>query len=221
MQVLHDRYRVTRDLSVTLYGCVLACQDTQGEQKLEPKTALVSPVVVKQVSLERMASVMRDFPSDGHMPDNPFVEKEYKDSFLDQEALYLVMEYCADGDLYDYLSRRKQRTMSCSNALSIVVGETYDPKTADVWSLGIVFFIMLTGSPLVSLASMSVKSFRTLQQAGIETVLQAWGIAPTMSDSAVDLLSGMLQIDPKKRLTVAQVLEHDALNTSGSCTKTT
>ncbi|KAG3006953.1 hypothetical protein JG687_00010138 [Phytophthora cactorum] len=299
MQVLHDRYRVTRDLSVTLYGCVLACQDTQGEQKLEPKTALVSPVVVKQVSLERMASVMRDFPSDGHMPDNPFVEKEvgeivraagghpnlvqYKDSFLDQEALYLVMEYCADGDLYDYLSRRKQRTMSCSNALSvlsqvamglaflhkhgiahrdislenimlhrgrckigdyglatrarsasgrqvgkkyymapeIVVGETYDPKTADVWSLGIVFFIMLTGSPLVSLASMSVKSFRTLQLAGIETVLQAWGIAPTMSDSAVDLLSGMLQIDPKKRLTVAQVLEHDALNTSGSCTKTT
>ncbi|POM72532.1 Protein Kinase [Phytophthora palmivora] len=259
----------------------------------------MSPTVIKQISLERMASIVKDFPSDGHIPDNPFIEKEigdivhaagghpnlvqYNDSFVEEQTLYLVMEYCADGDLYDYLSRRKQRTMSCSIALrvlsqvatglaflhdhgiahrdislenimlhrgrcklgdfglatrdlrgdgrqvgkkyymapEIVAGDTYDPKAADIWSLGIVLFIMLTGSPLVSLASMSVKSFRTLKQAGIKTVLQAWGVAPSMTDSAVNLLSGMLQIDPQKRLTVAQVLEHEALNSSqGECTKT-
>ncbi|KAJ8576502.1 hypothetical protein ON010_g2708 [Phytophthora cinnamomi] len=286
---IRDRYRVARELSSTLYGRVVVCETPQDKHKSSLAAFTTPSVVMKQVCLKRMANVIRDLPTDGHIPDNPMVEKEvgdllraagghpnvvqYKDSFVEQQTLHLVMEHCADGDLYDYLSRRKQRTMSCMNALSvlsqvatgleflhkhgiahrdislenimlhrgrckigdfglatrarrvsgrrvgkeyymapeIVAGETYDPKAADVWSLGIVLFIMLTGSPLVSLASTSVKAFRTLKQAGIKVLMQAWGMTH-VSDSALQLLAGMLETDPEKRLTVAQVLEHEALN---------
>ncbi|POM68708.1 Serine/threonine protein kinase [Phytophthora palmivora] len=232
---------------------------------------------------------MKEHPYDGHTPDNPIIEKEigdivrsagshpnlvqYIDSFVEHQTLYLVVEHCADGDMYDYLSKRKQRTLSSMSALSVlaqvaaglaflhqhgiahrdislenimlhrgrcklgdfglatrarrcggrevgkkyymapevVAGEPYDPKAADVWSLGIVLFIMLTGSPLVSQASMSVKSFRAFKQAGVSTVLESWGVASSVSSNVVHLLSGMLEIDPRKRLTVEQVLEHAAL----------
>ncbi|EGZ25089.1 hypothetical protein PHYSODRAFT_326158 [Phytophthora sojae] len=288
MPVIHDRYRVIRELSATLYGWVFACEDMQGRMQPAPPSVTNVPVVIKQVSLERMAAFMRDHPQEGHTPDNPIVEKEvgdavraagghpnlvqYTDSFVEQQTLYLVMEHCADGDMYDYLSRRRQRTMSCMNALSvlsqvaaglaflhrhgiahrdvslenimlhrgrcklgdfglatrarsaggrhvgkkyymapeIVAGGPYDPKAADVWSLGIVLFIMLTGSPLVSFASTSVKSFRALKQAGIPAVLETWGVAWSMPASALRLVSGMLEVDPDKRLTIEQVLDHDA-----------
>ncbi|KAE8968343.1 hypothetical protein PR003_g24032 [Phytophthora rubi] len=95
-------------------------------------------------------------------------------------------------------------------APEIVAGDLYDPKAADVWSLGIVLFIMLTGSPLVSFASTSVKSFQALKQAGIATVLESWDVARAMPASALHLVSGMLEIDPNKRLTIDQVLDHDA-----------
>jgi serine/threonine protein kinase len=289
MPVIHDRYRVARELSSTLYGWVFACEDMRGRSEPAPPSAANQSVVIKQVSLERMAAFMRDHPADGHTPDNPIVEKEvgdivraagghpnlvaYADSFVEHQTLYLVMEHCADGDMYDYLSRRRQRTMSCMNALSvlsqvaaglaflhqlgiahrdislenimlhrgrcklgdfglatrarrgggrhvgkkyymapeIVAGGSYDPKAADVWSLGIVLFVMLTGSPLVSFASMSVKSFRAFKQAGVATVLQSWGVAPSLPVSAMQLLAGMLEVNPLKRLTVEQVLGHDAM----------
>ncbi|KAE8968342.1 hypothetical protein PR003_g24031 [Phytophthora rubi] len=92
----------------------------QGRTQPAPPSAANAPVVIKQVSLERMAAFMHDHPQDGHTPDNPIVEKEvgdivraagghpnlvqYTDSFVEQQTLYLVMEHCADGDMYDYLS---------------------------------------------------------------------------------------------------------------------
>ncbi|KAG1693875.1 hypothetical protein DVH05_022795 [Phytophthora capsici] len=284
MTVVHDRYQIIQSLSTTLYGGVFTCEDMRGSSIANV------PVVIKQVSLERMASFMKENPVGSHTPDNPIVEKEvgdiiraagghpnlvqYTDSFIEGQSLYLVMEHCADGDMYDYLSRRRQRTMSCLNALSvlsqvaaglvflhqhgiahrdislenimlhrgrcklgdfglatrarrgggrqvgkdyymapeIVAGELYDPKAADIWSLGIAFFIMLTGSPLVSQASTTVKGFRALKQAGVIAVLESWGVANSMSNSAMELLSGMLEIDPSRRLTIDQVLEHAAMN---------
>ncbi|GMF21268.1 unnamed protein product [Phytophthora fragariaefolia] len=289
MPVIREQYRVIRELSSTLYGWIFVCEDTLAGDGLVPATASIPSVIIKQVSLERMAGVTLNNPSDGHLPDNPIVEREvgdriraagghpnlvkYEDSFVEQQTLYLVMEYCADGDLHEYLSSRTQYRMTSLNALSvlfqvasglsflhqvgvahrdislenimlhrgrcklgdfglatraryaggqlvgknyymapeIVAGGRYDPKKADVWSLGIVFFIMLTGSPLVSLASTSVKAFRVLKLTGIIPVLRSWGMVASIPISALRLLSGMLNVDPSKRLSITQILEHDAL----------
>jgi calcium-dependent protein kinase len=87
----------------------------------------------------------------------------------------------------------------------------YDPKAADAWSLGIIFFILVTGSPLVPLATEEAPAFRTFRQVGVREVLLAWKMADALDESAMDLLNGLLQCDPSKRLSMQQVMQHQAL----------
>ncbi|KAL4106314.1 hypothetical protein PRIC1_004365 [Phytophthora ramorum] len=105
MPVIHDRYRVVRELSTTLYGWVYSCEDIDS-----PLTASDASVVIKQVSLDRMTNFVQTHPSNGHIPDNPIVERDvgdlvraagghpnlvqYKNSFVEHQTLYLVMEHC-------------------------------------------------------------------------------------------------------------------------------
>ncbi|CAI5700786.1 unnamed protein product [Peronospora effusa] len=88
----------------------------------------------------------------------------------------------------------------------------YDPKAADMWSLGIILFILVTGSPLVPLATEEDSAFRVFKKVGVREVLVAWRMADVLDERALKLLDGLLQCDPKKRMTVEQVLSHDAFN---------
>ncbi|ETM99090.1 serine/threonine protein kinase [Phytophthora nicotianae INRA-310] len=86
----------------------------------------------------------------------------------------------------------------------------YDSKAADIWSLGIILFVLVTGSPLVSLAKEEDAAFRAFQKVGVREVLEAWHMEDLLEESAIQLLNGMLQCNPTKRLTIEQVLDHEA-----------
>ena len=89
----------------------------------------------------------------------------------------------------------------------------YDTKAADVWSLGISIFILLTGAPPISMASEDDPRFRIIRKgrAGLEHLLRAWQMLQFFSEAALDLLSGLLVVDPRRRLTLAQVAKHPFL----------
>jgi serine/threonine protein kinase len=93
-------------------------------------------------------------------------------------------------------------------APEIVAGKRYDPALADVWSLGIMWFIMLTGSPLLPLASRAMEGFDALERHGVGAVIKEWGCASRISTSSTSLLEKMLQIDPQRRVSLDQVLGH-------------
>ena len=97
-------------------------------------------------------------------------------------------------------------------APEVVAGDRYDPTLADVWSLGIVWFVLLTGSPLLSLASPSVKGFKALAQYGVGAVLTSWGYADRLSKDTIIVLEKMLEIDPRQRISLAQVLAYPIFN---------
>ncbi|KAI3833720.1 hypothetical protein MKX03_004055 [Papaver bracteatum] len=87
-----------------------------------------------------------------------------------------------------------------------VLKRNYGPEI-DIWSAGVILYILLCGVP-----PFWAESEQGVAQAIIRGVIDfkrdPW---PNVSESAKDLVSKMLQADPKLRLTAKQVLEHSWL----------
>lgn len=98
---------------------------------------------------------------------------------------------------------------TCYAAPEILSGTPHDPKPADVWSLGVVLFVMLT-------STMPFDDSKSLADMVKEQVSRGWkwrleegGIVIPRRAKAV--LGGVLEPDTVRRLTVTEVLAHDWL----------
>lgn len=94
----------------------------------------------------------------------------------------------------------------------------YDGFAADVWSCGIIFFLMLTGGKVAPFAfpHISDRWFKLLAEEGILAHLEVRGIKEQVSAPACDLLSQILVLEPSARLSPGAILEHPWFQMSGS-----
>jgi len=77
-------------------------------------------------------------------------------------------------------------------------------KKCDLWSCGIILFILLGGYPPFYDES-EPKLFRKIRGGKYNMQDPVWDL---MSDESKDLIAKLLEVDPEKRLNISQVLEH-------------
>ena len=87
-------------------------------------------------------------------------------------------------------------------------------KECDLWSCGVILFILLGGYPPFYDES-EPRLFRKIRQGKPDMNDPVW---EEVSKDAKDLIANLLVVDPTKRLTIEQVLEHPWMNptTAGS-----
>jgi len=91
-------------------------------------------------------------------------------------------------------------------APEIVVRKPYQPKKADVWSLGVTLYTLLFGEFPLQLTDMS-GILEAKQQREKVTFKFPEG-KKQLSVELIDLLSNMIEIEPQKRLSMADVASH-------------
>ena len=107
---------------------------------------------------------------------------------------------------------RQEDTIASSGLLNTICGtpnyaapevlakKQYSGAAADIWSLGVVLYVVLAGC-LPFDEDELVQVFHKISLAEYDT-------PPWLSDEAADILSGMITVDPEKRSTLKQLWEH-------------
>jgi len=82
----------------------------------------------------------------------------------------------------------------------------FDGFSIDLWAAGVIMYIMLTGFPPYDQACQTDERFDLIVKGNLVRQLESWNI--NLSQDAGDLLQSMLQLDPRDRLTLAEVMSH-------------
>jgi serine/threonine protein kinase len=81
----------------------------------------------------------------------------------------------------------------------------FDGAAVDIWTAGTILFCMLSGTPSYQVPHDNDPQFNWMVHA-LRRLVSDWGI--NLSEQVLHLLENMLQVDPRPRLTLDEVLLH-------------
>eukprot|EP01023_Acetabularia_acetabulum_P053797 TRINITY_DN6035_c0_g2_i1.p1 TRINITY_DN6035_c0_g2~~TRINITY_DN6035_c0_g2_i1.p1 ORF type:complete len:347 (+),score=61.00 TRINITY_DN6035_c0_g2_i1:322-1362(+) len=261
----HPKYEKIKDLNQGTFGFVQLCKNKTTKEKVAVKFIQRGEEhVTKYVDRELLNHRILIHP---HVV-------QFKEAFVTDEYLCIVMEYAAGGDLFDYVVKRGglkeeearwffqqlmvaidychkmgvvNRDIKLENTLldgskkpllklcdfgyskseildsqpkskvgtpgyiapEIIKNEKYDGKESDIWSCGVILYIMLVGGYPFE-RSDDKKSANKLHIM-IQRILKADYIYPKslqLSLEVKDLIAKILVVNPLRRLTISDIFLH-------------
>jgi serine/threonine protein kinase len=94
----------------------------------------------------------------------------------------------------------------CEEVLPDQGDMSFNPILCDVWALGIILFIVLTGVPPVDAALETDDRFRMIAEGRLREMVLDWGF--DLSREVLDLIQNILRPEPDQRLTLSRILSH-------------
>ncbi|KAJ3706784.1 hypothetical protein LUZ61_010489 [Rhynchospora tenuis] len=264
-----------RELGRGQFGITYLCTERLTGQKYACKSVAKR----KLASKRDVDDMRREVMILQHLSGQPNVV-QFKGAYEDTENVYLVMELCSGGELFDRIAAKKggyteqkaaavcrdivtvvhvchfmgvmHRDLKPENFLHVskhedselkatdfglsvfieegkiyrdIVGSAYYVapevlqrnygKEIDVWSAGIILYILLSGVPPFW-ADTEKGIFDAIQRDEVDLHSTPW---PSISNNAKDLIRRMLTKDPRRRITAAQALDHPWLREGGASSK--
>lgn len=119
---------------------------------------------------------------------------------LDDEGNAKLIDFGL-GNLYSPLARLKTPCGSpCYAPPEMVTGKEYDPEKTDIWSAGITLYYMLVGK-----LPFNDKHIKELYKKIVDGTVD---YPAYLSAEAIDLIRGMLSVNPKARFGFKEILAH-------------
>jgi serine/threonine protein kinase len=90
----------------------------------------------------------------------------------------------------------------------------YDPRSGDIWALGVILYMLIANKVLFQMANVrdtKYRRFRNFHNGSFRSFIQEADPQFTLSKGVMVLLENMLQIDPTKRWNIQQILRHDPI----------
>ncbi|PON93955.1 GPCR kinase [Trema orientale] len=267
---INSKYKLEKELGRGQFGITYLCEEKATGRKYACKS--ISRTKLK--TDKELQDVRREVSILQHLTGQPNIV-EFKGAYEDRENLYLVMELCSGGELFDRIiakgsySEREaarifkqivnvvhvchfmgvmHRDLKPENFLLVskdedsplkatdfglsvfieqgkaykdIVGSAYYVapevlrrnygKEIDVWSAGVILYILLSGVPPFW-GETEKTIFEAILDCKLDLKSPPW---PSISASAKDLIARMLKMDPRKRITAAEALEHPWLKEDG------
>ncbi|KAG5390927.1 hypothetical protein IGI04_032468 [Brassica rapa subsp. trilocularis] len=224
---LRDRYVLGEQLGWGQFGVIRVCSDKLTGERLACKSIskdrLVTQDDMKSIKLE--IAIMTKLSGHPHVVDLKAVYEE-------EDYVHLVMELCAGGELFHKLEKYgrysevrarvlfkhlMQVVKFCHDNGEKLSGTVGSPfyiapevlsggynEAADVWSAGVILYILLSGVPPFWGKTKS-KIFDAVRAADLRFSGEPWD---RITSHAKDLIRGMLCVDPSQRLSADDVLAH-------------
>ncbi|KAK6539333.1 Chk1 protein kinase [Orbilia ellipsospora] len=127
--------------------------------------------------------------------------------------------------LYKHKGRVKTSTQLVGSppyvAPEVSQGIGYAGDQVDIWSCGVVLFVLLTGNTPWDEPTDRSAEFYEYKSTGGYATYEPWNV---IKDDVITLIRGMMTVDPKKRYTVDDIKRHSwytapnrLMNSSGTC----